>query len=94
MTARRPRFRFEPMTMTWAEAADVAFRRGETWLRDHLAEFPTFPKPDHDTNLFLAEQVRDWLRARYGMVPSSNENLKDLVWERAKNGKGPRAVSR
>lgn len=93
MTAARPKFAWTPLTMTYAEAADVAFRKSENWLREHIGEFKGFPAPREDTQLFLAEQVADWVRARYGIVPSSKIGLTDLVMERALRGARSRASS-
>ena len=94
MTAPRRRIEWTPLTMTFVEVAEVVFRRGESWLREHIGDYPTFPTPDPGTGLYLAEQVNDWLRARYGIVPSSSAGLTDLAMERAKHGARPRAISR
>ena len=94
MTQARARFKWTPLTMTFVEVAEVVFRKGDSWLRAHIHEYPNFPKPDPETGLFLAEQVNEWLRARYGIMPSSPAGMTDLAMERAKHGARPRAISR
>lgn len=94
MTAARVKTVWQPLTMTWAEAADATFRKSENWLRAHIREFRGFPAPDPDTDLFLGEQVQEWLRVRYGILPSSRKGQADLALERAKYGKGPREIPR
>ena len=87
MTAARPRYCFTPMTMTYAEAADVVFRKSEGWLREHIDEFPGFPEPHPKTRLFHAEQVTIWLRAWYGIGPppgADDEALAGLAVHRSK----------
>lgn len=64
---------FEPMTMTWTEVATFVFRidpeRGpEAWLRDHLKDYPDFPRPDPAIDTFATEAVRAWVRRRFGLA--------------------------
>lgn len=65
MTAARQQYHWTPFRMTMGEVAFAAFRRGETWLRAHLKDYPNFPKPDVD-GLFLTEDVLEWVRVRHG----------------------------
>lgn len=71
MNARRTRYDWQPMTMTWAEVASVVFRHSESWLRDHL---PTsFPKPHPSYDTFATEAVLAWVRAEWGLVSDGAE---------------------
>lgn len=54
--------------MTWAECADYATRRSESWLRDHINELDGFPRPDPALNVFSTEAVEIWVRRRFGLV--------------------------
>ena len=94
MTAARPRAPIAPLRMTWAETADSVFRKGETWLRAHIDDYPDFPAPDPKTQLFRVRQVEAWLAVRHGMIPSSAAGLVDLAAERAKHGARHGAASR
>lgn len=71
---RRPPYQFEPETMTWAEAAAVACRATESWLRDHIASLDGFPTPDGTLDVFSAKAVRGWVDRRFGLVtPATSE---------------------
>lgn len=64
------------MTMTWTEVAIVLFRidpeRGrEAWLRDHIAGYPDFPRPDPAIDTFATETARAWVRRRFGLAGAS-----------------------
>lgn len=64
--SRRPN-PFTPATMTWAEAADYACRKSESWLRSHINELD-FPRPDPVLNIFAKEAVELWVRRRFGII--------------------------
>lgn len=64
--SRRPN-PFTPATMTWAEAADYACRRSESWLRSHINELD-FPRPDPVLNIFAKEAVDSWVRRRFEII--------------------------
>jgi hypothetical protein len=92
MTARRHRHRFEPATMTWAEAAEYAFRRSESWLRGHIPAIPDFPRPDAVYNTFSKAQVDAWLARRYGLEcpPGEKRDFEAELLERARGkNQGP-----
>ncbi len=83
MASRRFRSHtWEPLTMTWAEAADAVFRRNEAWLRSNLP--PDFPTPDPAYGLFLAEAVEAWARRRWGLVTDATgqDDARAIVRER------------
>ena len=77
---------FEPGTMTWAEAAAYAFRCSESWLRDHLGDYPDFPRPDPQLALFSTEAVKTWVRRRFGLVspPDAPEDGPARLLERVR----------
>jgi hypothetical protein len=60
MRGKRHSYPWQPLTMTWSEVADVAFRQLESWLRDHMPE--DFPRPDPLYDVFATEAVSAWVR--------------------------------
>lgn len=93
MTLPRARFVWTPLTMTHAEVAEVVFRKCENWLRVHLSDYPTFPRPDSD-GLYHAGKVKAWVDGRHGIVADLPADLTALARERAVNGPRARASSR
>ena len=77
-----------PLTMTWSETAHLVFRASELWLRQHIGEYPDFPKPIDD--LFHAGEVRRWCDLRWNAVRpavAANDSLvDDLLMARIKHG--------
>jgi hypothetical protein len=65
---RRPPYNFEPETMTWAEAAAVACRATESWLRSHIGDLEGFPRPDPALDVFSGRAIRAWVARRFGLV--------------------------
>lgn len=80
--------------MTWADAAEYAFRKGEAWLRDHLAGLPDFPRPDPDHNLFYKPAVDAWLARRYCGPNETQRDWETELLGRTKNGNNSRALPR
>ena len=72
--------------MTWAEVADYAFRRGETWLRDHLRDFADFPRPDPSLGLFRRLDIDRWLDRRFGEATADAVHLEFELIRRARRG--------
>jgi hypothetical protein len=66
MPRKRHTYPWQPLTMTWSEVAEVAFRQSESWLRAHVPE--DFPHPDH-YDLFRFKEVQTWVRRRFGLIP-------------------------
>jgi hypothetical protein len=87
MRGKRRTYPWQPLTMTWAEVAEVAFRRPETWLRDN---FPAdFPRPDPTYDLFSTQAVAIWVRHRYGLVsPGGDPHDAEEILIRRANGQG------
>lgn len=71
MRSAARRHPWQPLTMTWAEVADVAFRRSESWLRDHMPD--DFPKPDPIYGLFATEAVQAWVRRRFNLASHAGD---------------------
>lgn len=97
--SRRPHSRldaFQPLTMTWLEVAGTVFRRSESWLHDHIAEFGGFPHQDASLGLFNREQVEQWVRQRYGIAPieGGTDAATQRILARLTGGPGPGALSR
>lgn len=92
MSKQRSRFVFEPATMTWAEVAEYAFRKSESWLRGNIPAIPDFPKPDKVYSTFAKAQVDDWLAKRFGMIRPARDFEAELL-ERAR-GTGEGAIPR
>ena len=86
MMSRKP-YPFVPGVMTWAEAADYACRRSESWLRSHINELDGFPRPDPFLNVFATEAVQFWVRQRFGLIrpDDSLEDARSIVMSRLKN---------
>ncbi len=102
-TVSKPRRRFQdhifpPMTMTWADVAFAVFRVSESWLRDHLSEFPDFPKADTRLDVFATEAVEQWVRRRFGLVQPdiTPQDAEQILIDRAtaSHAQHPRPVSR
>lgn len=93
--AAQPKSRFIPATMTWAEAADYAFRKSESWLRHHLKdeELSDFPRPDPLFGVFAKAAVDDWLDRRFGTARNAPRDWTGELIERTRSGKGARKVS-
>jgi hypothetical protein len=93
MSKARPRFVFEPATMTWAEAAEYAFRKSESWLRGHIHDIPGFPRPDPVYSTFSKAQVDAWIARRFGLALDDARDRKAALMERAR-GTDQGALSR
>lgn len=99
MAETRPRqrkaYEFIPLTMTWAEVASTVFRSSESWLRDHIGEYVGFPRPDRSLDVFSREAVETWVRARFGLLPSTNADraAEAILFDRI-DAKSPRPLSR
>ena len=89
---RRPSYDFRPATMTWSEAAAFAFRRSESWLRDHIPA--DFPRPDPTYGVFATEAVERWVRIRFGLAgpTPSLEDARDTLRARLAHGQDPSAL--
>lgn len=81
--------------MTWAETSAYAFRKSESWLRDHLESLVAmgFPRPDPSFKLFFKRQVDVWLATRFGERPDSTKDWEAELIARTRNGKAPSAIS-
>ena len=60
-TKPRQRYQFAPLTMAPVEVAENVFRKGESWFRAHIHEFPDFPEPDPRTGLYSVKKVKHWV---------------------------------
>jgi hypothetical protein len=73
--------------MSWAEAAAVACRATESWLRSHIQELDGFPRPDPILDVFSAKAIRSWVDRRFGLVTPETtlEDAEDILIQRANN---------
>jgi len=94
MTTRRryKPYAWEPLTMTAAEVAEVVFRRSEAWFAGHRPD--GFPAPVD--GLYATEAVKEWVRARHGLAPATDDThaAERRILSRLGNGKASGAVSR
>ncbi len=94
MTRARQRYQFEPATMTHAEVAEYAFRRGESWFRQALlatdSEVKDFPQPDKALGLFSKRQVDQWLARRFGEEQDAAPDWDGIIAARTRQIGGAR----
>jgi hypothetical protein len=93
---RRPPYAFEPETMTWSEAAAVACRSTESWLRDHIGDLEGFPRPDPVLQVFSTRAVRAWVERRFGLASegAAPEDAEKIMLDRLRNGTNVPALPR
>lgn len=87
---RRARNPGDPLVWTWAETAELAFRKSESWLRDHLDTIQGFPKPVD--GVFHREAVQQWIDRRHRFIRREGHAKMAAAIEAAKGGARARSA--
>lgn len=89
--SRRARDGGPPLVWTWAETAELAFRKSESWLRDHIDSLPGFPQPVE--GCFHREAVQQWIDRRHRFIRRDGHAKMAAAIEAAKGGARARSAS-